>query len=189
MGTDGPVRVDERIAPAADPDRNLTHLRDHLGEAPAEVIAMPVNDPDQADAAARYSALLPERFDLVHPGLGPDGHTASLVAGDPVLDMTDHLVAITGTYQGRQRMTLTYRSRPRHRPSRLPRATGLASSQAVPARAWQATVTVVVCSGIFCVLLGSGAGADFGTGLFASPFVAVMSYAQHDGAGALSSAG
>src|SRR5256884_8188894 len=41
-------------------------------------------------------------------GLGPDGHTASLVPGDPVLDVTDADVALTGVYQGRRRMTSTY---------------------------------------------------------------------------------
>lgn len=102
-------QVDERVAPPGHPDRNLSELLGALpDEARPDLRPMPADDPDLDAAAARYAAELPERLDLVHLGLGEDGHTASLIPGDPILEVRERLVAVTREYRGWRRMTLTY---------------------------------------------------------------------------------
>jgi len=173
------AQVDERIAPAGDKDRNLTHLRETLlanvAIPEANIHAMPVEAEDLNEAAKQYAVSLqkvagiPLRLDLVHLGLGGDGHTASLVPGDPVLSVPDADVAVTGPYQGRQRMTLTYPALDRARrvlwvvtggekENVLPRL--MAADASIPAgRVSQAAATVFADRAAAAKLAGSPAVA------------------------------
>lgn len=112
------LQADERLAPAGGAERSLTGLEVNLvmrlGLLHPELHPMPVEMADLEAGARSYAHTLeqlgdaPPVLDMVHLGLGADGHAASLVPGDPALDVMDRDVAVTGPYKGCSRMTLTF---------------------------------------------------------------------------------
>jgi 6-phosphogluconolactonase len=112
------IQVDERVVPDGDPDRNWGMITSTLlrgADIPDALLhPMPVTEDDLDEAARSYAQRLqlvcgvPPIADVIHLGIGADGHTASLVPGDRALRVRDRSVAIAGPYQGHRRMTLTY---------------------------------------------------------------------------------
>ncbi|MDX2379416.1 MAG: 6-phosphogluconolactonase [Acidimicrobiia bacterium] len=104
-------QVDERVVPDGDPDRNLGQLLMYQWT----IHAMPVTAANLDVAAADYATTLPERFDIVHLGVGSDGHTASWPPGRDLPNNSD--VIAVADFRGHDRLTLTPAvvARARHR--------------------------------------------------------------------------
>jgi 6-phosphogluconolactonase len=104
---------DERFVPVDDPDSNEGMARAVLLDrvAPRAVHSM-ARAGDTIDAAAQaYDAVIAAAapIDLVHLGLGPDGHTASLFPGSAALAVTDRFVVANGDDEHPHlRLTFTY---------------------------------------------------------------------------------
>jgi 6-phosphogluconolactonase len=114
---------DERFVPYDHPESNFRMTRDAmLGKAPVppENIHPIPTDGSPEDAARRYELTLqqaygaakldPHRplFDVTLLGLGSDGHTASLLPGEPALDERKHWVAVVSHGRPEVRITMTY---------------------------------------------------------------------------------
>jgi 6-phosphogluconolactonase/glucosamine-6-phosphate isomerase/deaminase len=101
-------QVDERVAPDGHDARNAGQL-EAFGALPCRVHPMPVTEHDLRGAAGRYAEHLPDRFDVVHLGIGNDGHTASWPPDRPDVRSSSHAVELVELFGGWPRMTVTQR--------------------------------------------------------------------------------
>ena len=109
-------QVDERVAPDGDPSRNLVDLQHELLDQlnPQALLHQIPVEAGADQAALKYAESISHvlgssaQLDVVHLGLGNDGHCASLVPGDPVLQVMNADMAATDSYQGHERVTMTY---------------------------------------------------------------------------------
>ncbi len=106
-------QTDERMAPEGSPERNASHLIPLLPPGirfhpmPCGSTSATLKEATDYEKELEAFCGTPPVLDLIHLGLGEDGHTASLVPGDPVLDLVDQSVGPTRPYRGQSRLTLT----------------------------------------------------------------------------------
>lgn len=163
------TQADERVAATGSGLRNLTRQMEAFAGLPVRWLPLPVDSPIDAGIVGFVRELgdlvgRPPIIDVVHLGMGADGHTASLVPGDAVLEELDADVALTDSYEGRERITFT---RPlidrarlalwliRGKEKEAPLRRWLAGERSMPAGLLEPRLSVVVADESACPQAGT----------------------------------